>query len=446
MADYVLPVSGNPDPKQLNYLKHPLQDFLRRFLGGWIMVRPERRQQALIITGYDGPMDRLREGISRKAQAPHAKTTGIALDVSHLEEIVGGGQDIQPAVETDETLRQDIEVLQGLLATEAEQGEARLQEAKDECHLLEGRYKLKERELEQAHEALKGRAEQAHLLERKLEGAGKANKGLADNYIREKERADELEKKIFSIEKSAKTPEELRIDAVRKSAQNIKSLEQELQALGVSDLQAILEVPASLVAYANGQLNAAYQSDDEVRSAANFRPALPDTAAELAYAEAKKDVKFYDVVKSSGAEVPEPMKVLFESLGENIDSRRKVIADYELAQKQSTEHQLKASKVQELIDKHTKLLRARVLLEKLPEIFIYSVADGLTNHTYLPVGVKGGFVYALTERTFGINGADVLEGGLVEVIRNGQGAGLAALKAHLARFGIQARVLVEDEI
>ena len=176
---YLLPVAGNPDPKQMTYLKHPLQDFLRRVLGGWVMVKLERNQQALIITGYDGPKERLYDAISRKAQV-HARTTGIALDVSHLEEIVEG-RDVQPAIETDETLRMDIEVLYSLLSDESKQREEAEKQHREELSKAEGQLKFVVRERDSARE-------QCEPLQKKLSGADKANRGLATNYLREKQR------------------------------------------------------------------------------------------------------------------------------------------------------------------------------------------------------------------------------------------------------------------
>ena len=390
---YLLPVSGNPDPKQMTYLKHPLQDFLRRILGGWIMVKMERNQQSLIINGYDGQKERLCDAISRKAQV-HARTTGIALDVSHLEEIVEG-QDVLPAVETDETLKMDIEVLYNLLSDESKQREDAEQEYRAELSRVEGQLKFVVRERDSARE-------QCEPLQKKLVGADKANKGLATNYLREKQRADELEGRIAGLEKSVKTPEELRIDAVRRSAQAIKSLEQELQALGVSDLESVMAIPASLVDYINDSFGLTYKTDEEIMAAANFKPAVPGTEAELRYVRAKKDAKFYDAVIHSGVDVPESILAPFAALEAAIGEKRKTVLDYESAQEQATEQQARASQLHDLVEMHSKASKAKALLEKLPPVEIYAQQDDSTRGstkkaTYIPVGAKDGFIYGIVK-------------------------------------------------
>ena len=442
---YLLPVAGNPDPKQMTYLKHPLQDFLRRVLGGWVMVKLERNQQALIITGYDGPKERLYDAISRKAQV-HARTTGIALDVSHLEEIVEG-RDVQPAIETDETLRMDIEVLYSLLSDESKQREEAEKQHREELSKAEGQLKFVVRERDSARE-------QCEPLQKKLSGADKANRGLATNYLREKQRADELEGRIAGLEKAAKTPEELRIDAVRKSAQYIKTFEQELQALGISDLKNVIVNTESLVDYVNANFlgGAGYKTDEEVRAAANFRPALPDTGAELAYALAKKDIKFYDVVKNSGAEVPEGMQALFAALEAVIGEKRKIVLDYESAQEQAKEQQAMASQLQKLVEMHTTVSKAKALLEKLPPVEIYSAAPDSNGwlRIYVPVGAKDSSVYNLAVECFKLaNFVETLvdEDGVVMIDTAEQLDGeLCLLKAGLASHGLRARILVENEL
>ncbi len=435
MVNYLLPVSGNPNFKQMTWLKHPLQAFLKQYLGDWgISVKIRRDEQALVITDYDGPVDKLIEGISRQAQKGHSSaTSGTALAISKLEAIVDAAEPLI-IIETDETLRQDIEVLQALLATEAEQNATRLQEAKDEYHKFEGAHKLTLKELAGA--------------QRHSENNKRAFDGISDMYHGQKVKIIALEKRLADVEKSTKTPTELRIDAVRKSAQSIKSLEQELQSLGVSDLKLALAIPASLIDYVNASLSAAYATDEAVRSAANFKSVLPDTAAEIAYMHTVKDIKFYDGVKSLGVDVPEEMQASFLALEKAIGEKKKAISDYESAQRQATEQQKKASKLQELIDLHATAVNVRSQIAKLPPVEIYStLSEPLACRTYLPVGSKDGFVYRMVWDCFNIHGMDMTEDGLawIDTITSPHEQ-LKAVKSRLEELGMHTKVLLESEL
>ena len=387
MTDYLLPITGDPDEKEISYLKHPLQTFLRRFLRQWVEVKISRDHKNLIIKNYSGPIDRLAEGISRQIKAWHARPRpDIAPKLTKLEAIVEETEETEAEVETDETLKRDIEVLYRVLATDQELHEQEVAGLKNELHKLEGEYKF----LNIDHEKTKQNLREANT---QLENGEKAIKGLSDNYSRKSERVKELEKRLEELSKTA-TPHVFRLSKVKQSAGSIKVCEQELQSiLGSYSLDELLCISDAALVYVNEKLGTSFASEEELQTAAKFTPTAVDEQCMQNYKNAQKTINFYEAITASGVEPPEELKAMISQLEASLKEKKTIIENFEAESIKQSEAIAKAAKIQELIDKHAKSVAMKKAMSRAPTIEIYVRTEGNTHTAYLPVGAKDSIIY-----------------------------------------------------
>ena len=397
MTDYIVPLRFQgqpPDFKTLTRIKHPVQSILRNYFHNVaIAVKFEKRDRnRLKVVGFFGQIEELSKALAianrtQKHHGPELARIGIDFVAVYEEK---SDEEFEEELVTDQNLKDELSVLQELYQDAIDRQRGTEQHYESEITVLEKKLREHEEREKTIGDFINNITDARKSVEEELRQARSETNRWKKDYEGLSRIVEEL-----SIAKAA-TPEELRIAAVRQSANGLRIVQQELQSIvDGANLEELLGLPQSLLEYANSKLNSEYSSEAEVRAAAEFRPAEPDAAAGTAYTQARTAVKFYELVKSSGVVVPSEVAAGLANIESLVDAHKSRIATFEAEKDRAEKLTARAETARGLINTYEKEKNERAILSKVTRIEIYQTTGAVsgTTITYLPVGIKDGWLH-----------------------------------------------------
>lgn len=376
-------------------IKHPLQAFLRRYLGGHVRLKFLKDDVGFVILNYDGNEAKLKEALDKGISKLHLGDLILKPEFEKIEQ--------EAAIRSSgnvEEIEQDLKAAESAL-------EAQQKEISD----LEERVNWFSKQYDKIEEAKKIVDEYNRLsievenLRNQVETLEKTNKGLRQNYALKKQQVDSLQERLdeqtdlvselIGKKQDSRTAS---VSLVKQCSNDLKAYERKLiEIAGEEDINELLSYDAtdSLVDFVNKILGSKYASQSEIDNALH-KGAVP--FSETNYFKENKEK--YDSAKTAidfiehnrNQTIPEFMRAAFEELLQKENENQQIVQDFE--EKQKIQEELAASyqQLKRAINLYNKVQQISELKANAPEFKVCAYTDETNTVLYLPHSIENSLI------------------------------------------------------
>jgi len=404
MTDFIIELKPQRkvDKKGMAYLKHPIQASMRRSLRfGQPTVQMNTDQQILIVNDFQGGEGDLSQFVNMLAKQAGIHRPQIPIN-PQIERLPDGGQ---PQMVDSTEPNEEIEALQYTMDTYL----AVLDQAEQQNHWYATEIQRLEEVRSKEHEFISqvdGLKTANADLERtladskeKLATAQKINESLKESYDRARREnkrfanqiinlEDTLERKLESTLAEAKADTtQIKINEVAESASVLRAYEKKLVEQGLDDPQEVIRVASlSLLDYVNAQLRRGFQTEEQVKSAANFA-SFEETDFYKSTARAYEvALKFIHFLKQDPAMLPEPVRQIYDAEKGNSEFYEKAVSQFENERAKHISLKSSAEEVVAAIKDHERAKSLLSVVQNPPAIRMHIISIKDHEELYVPTG------------------------------------------------------------
>jgi len=332
MVDYVIPLGSSarkPTFRSMTLVKHPLQAFIRNYLKQQVFVKFTPALDKIIIKGYDGPIDRLQEALSRGRKKCHADQS-VNLD---LDKMKSEKEPLILPAETPEEVQIEIETLESLLTAQqlyvdtVEQEKSGLIKSYDEQKLV-----VDKEYQEQLNSIKASFIEEKANLDWVLAETQRQSRSLASDKANLEEKNNDLLNTLAGFSRTRSDPISALHSALNEQSIAVKRLDKLLSNCSVKTIAEILAIGTlGREEYVNKELGTNLTA--ETLESLTEKPTIFESTTDYAELRAKYDAavgnkKLIDAFKTIDEAPPGIRDYISQINKEQVD---KDISNYEIA-------------------------------------------------------------------------------------------------------------------